>query len=270
MNDLTIVKQNGGSYIDSRDVAALIGKRHDNLIRDIAGYLKTLEKSNVLKIEGVNFFVKNTYQDAKGEQRPCYLISRKGADVIANKLTGEKGVLFTAAYVTRFYELEASERAATIRHPRLGEFNAASRIIVRAMNDAGATPDQVVGFLRRVYEPLGITVTAEIGGKKEEMLSAYQIARKLGVYSLKGKPHFLAVASVLNDLDIDGSHKAIEPTRFGDSIALCTRYDGFAAAQVGRWLEVQGWPDRIQGQRCVYKVAYKNNNVQPGLGGPEI
>src|SRR5690606_23636378 len=31
---------------------------------------------------------------------------RKGCDMVANKMTGEKGVLFTAAYVTKFEEME--------------------------------------------------------------------------------------------------------------------------------------------------------------------
>jgi len=38
---------------------------------------------------------------------PCYLITKKGCDMIANKLTGRKGVLFTAAYVTAFEEMRS-------------------------------------------------------------------------------------------------------------------------------------------------------------------
>lgn len=37
---------------------------------------------------------------------PSYYLTRKGCDMIANKMTGEKGTLFTAAYVTRFHEME--------------------------------------------------------------------------------------------------------------------------------------------------------------------
>ena len=42
---------------------------------------------------------------------PCYLISKMGCEVIGNKLTGEKGILFTVAYVTKFNAMEAAERA---------------------------------------------------------------------------------------------------------------------------------------------------------------
>ncbi|MEG2144939.1 MAG: Rha family transcriptional regulator [Oscillospiraceae bacterium] len=52
------------------------------------------------------FFIESTYKDAKGEERLCFLCTRKGCDMIANKMTGEKGTLFTAAYINRFYEME--------------------------------------------------------------------------------------------------------------------------------------------------------------------
>nr|DAG22186.1 MAG TPA: KilAC domain protein [Caudoviricetes sp.]DAG32329.1 MAG TPA: KilAC domain protein [Caudoviricetes sp.] len=52
-----------------------------------------------------DFFIPSTYTDSKGEQRPCYLLTKKGCDMVANKLTGEKGVLFTAAYVTAFEKM---------------------------------------------------------------------------------------------------------------------------------------------------------------------
>lgn len=93
MYDLTVIKQNVGNYIDSREVAIIVGKRHDHLLRDISCYLKTLEKSNLPKVGGVKFFVECSYIDVKGESRPCYLISKMGCEMVANKLTGEKGIL---------------------------------------------------------------------------------------------------------------------------------------------------------------------------------
>ena len=59
-------------------------------------------------MQTANFFVPSTYLDAQNQERPCYLITRKGCDMVANKMTGEKGVLFTAAYVTKFEEMEKS------------------------------------------------------------------------------------------------------------------------------------------------------------------
>lgn len=37
---------------------------------------------------------------------PCYEVTKLGCDFLANKFTGEKGILFTARYVKRFDEME--------------------------------------------------------------------------------------------------------------------------------------------------------------------
>ncbi len=50
-------------------------------------------------LDSSKFFVKSTYQDNINRTKPCYLLTRKGCDMVANKMTGEKGILFTATYV---------------------------------------------------------------------------------------------------------------------------------------------------------------------------
>ena len=57
------------------------------------------------EIKPSDFFLESTYLDGKGEIRPCCLLTKKGCDMVANKLTGQKGVLFTAAYVTAFEQM---------------------------------------------------------------------------------------------------------------------------------------------------------------------
>jgi Rha family phage regulatory protein len=113
ISELTITNHNGTLVADSREVANMIGKRHDHLMRDIQGYAAAIEKSaetvavpNAPKFGAVDFFIPSTYVDPKGETRPCYLLTKQGCEMVANKLTGEKGVLFTAAYVQQFNTME--------------------------------------------------------------------------------------------------------------------------------------------------------------------
>lgn len=108
MNKTELVKTNtvegqAPVTINSREVAEMVGKEHKKLLRDINKYADILNGAN---FGLVDFFIESTYVDAKGETRPCYEITRKGCDMVANKMTGEKGVLFTAAYVTKFEEME--------------------------------------------------------------------------------------------------------------------------------------------------------------------
>lgn len=136
----------GKSVIDSREVAEMVEKQHKNLLRDIASYIEIMQKSNELKIEPVAFFIPGTYQDSKGETRPCYLITKKGCDMIANKLTGEKGVLFTAAYVSAFEDMKKSlSTGHYCRTPKVspGGLARLMEIHKQAIIDSGGTPADV-------------------------------------------------------------------------------------------------------------------------------
>ncbi|MDR4984630.1 Rha family transcriptional regulator [Bacillus cereus] len=50
--------------------------------------------------------METTYTAGTGKKYKSYLLTRKGCDMVANKMTGEKGILFTAAYIERFHEME--------------------------------------------------------------------------------------------------------------------------------------------------------------------
>lgn len=103
MNNLIVIKHNNINVVDSREVAEMVGKRHSDLLESIKVYVQYLTNGN---FRSLDFFIPSTYEDSKGEERPCYLLTRKGCDMVANKMTGEKGVFFTATYVTKFEEME--------------------------------------------------------------------------------------------------------------------------------------------------------------------
>ena len=107
MNNLTILNQNGKLVTDSREVAEVVGKRHTDLLRSIDSYKGILLNA---KMRSVDFFIESTYKDSTGRELPCYLLTKIGCDMVANKMTGEKGILFTATYVTEFDEMEKQIR----------------------------------------------------------------------------------------------------------------------------------------------------------------
>lgn len=110
MNDLKIIKHNNVLMLDSREVAEMVDKQHAHLLRDIKGYIDFIDPTPIL--DSADFFVPSTYLDAQNQERPRFLLTRKGCDMVANKMTGEKGVLFTATYVTKFEEMENSLKIA--------------------------------------------------------------------------------------------------------------------------------------------------------------
>ncbi|MCP1398051.1 Rha family transcriptional regulator [Bacillus cereus] len=104
MTNELIVNQQEVNYIDSLEVAEMTGKRHADLLRTIDGYSEVFLTNG--KVRSLDYFVTAKYLDLKGEPRRKYLLTRKGCELVANKMTGEKGILFTVAYIDRFHEME--------------------------------------------------------------------------------------------------------------------------------------------------------------------
>jgi len=89
--------------LDSREVAKMVEKDHAHLCRDIKGYVDVISTNP--DMDSLDYFIEATYVDKKGETRKRYDVTKMGCEMIANKLTGKKGILFTAKYVKRFNEM---------------------------------------------------------------------------------------------------------------------------------------------------------------------
>lgn len=89
--------------ITSLEVAEMVGKEHNKLLRDIRNYASQLAEA---KIGLSDFFEESTYKDSTGRILPCFNVTKKGCEFIANKLTGTKGAVFTARFINRFHDME--------------------------------------------------------------------------------------------------------------------------------------------------------------------
>jgi phage regulator Rha-like protein len=99
--------------INSREVAIMTDVRHSDLLRSISGYIQVLENA---ELRSQDFFIPSIYKvEGNNKNYDCFELTRKGCDMVANKMTGEKGILFTAAYVTKFEAMEEK-----IKHPFAG------------------------------------------------------------------------------------------------------------------------------------------------------
>jgi len=253
--DLTLIKQNGGTYIDSREVALAIGKRHDHLLRDIGNYLDVIDKFIAPNFGGYDFFLESSYSDLKGRARLCYLVSKMGCEMVANRLTGERGIMFTAAYVAKFNEMEASERESEIKaraKPRLGEFNSAVRNVLSGMAYCITAPARVMGFLRKAYEPFGIEVLAD-GTCDRNFFTVTEIAEKLGLYSETGRPHGHAVSAIISKFDIPANHAVAIPYGL---VGVSIRYDRLVIKTVAGWIHKCGFPSEVPYNGFDYHVYY--------------
>ncbi|MGQ5218505.1 Rha family transcriptional regulator [Staphylococcus equorum] len=116
MQELQIVKQKNELYIDSREVAEMVGKQHKNLIRDIENYEGVILQSSKLSLD--DYFIQSTYLGGNNQNYKHYLLTKKGCDMVANKMTGAKGTLFTAMYVDAFHKMDEHIKQSQLNVPQ--------------------------------------------------------------------------------------------------------------------------------------------------------
>lgn len=102
---LKTIKVEGKEIVvtDSREVALQTGKKHKDLLETIRNYSQYLVSGNFRPLD---FFIEDTYLDVQGKIQPCYLLTKEGCEMVANKMTGKKGILFTATYVKAFNDMQ--------------------------------------------------------------------------------------------------------------------------------------------------------------------
>lgn len=155
MNNLT------KAAITTLEVAEMMEVSHSDLLKKIEGrkdrkgYIQILNEG---QMSVVDFFYKSSYMDAKGEERPCYEVTCLGCDFLANKFTGEKGVLFTARYVKRFHEMENrfQEKVYETKATSLGEIASFAKEMDRRMERQGSEPWKICEAFKIISEQFGI------------------------------------------------------------------------------------------------------------------
>lgn len=139
MNELQVIRHGEIEVVDSRDVARMVERHHNDLMKTIRSYCEYLGQGDFAQSD---FFIQSTYINSQNKEMPCYLLTKKGCDMVANKMTGEKGVLFTAAYVTAFEKMrehiqqEGMQKVLVQTDPKQLSFSRASLI----WELAGANP----------------------------------------------------------------------------------------------------------------------------------
>ena len=111
---VTVTNEQGETVpvIDSREVARMMGKSHAEVLRYIEGDKNSgiISIAECLVKAGASlsgYFIESSYLNTiNNRKHRCYLVTKKGCELLGNKQQGEKGILFSIAYVERFNEME--------------------------------------------------------------------------------------------------------------------------------------------------------------------
>lgn len=196
--------------ISSREVAKMMEKEHWEVLRmiegnkDVVGIIPVLIDHSFVVNE---YFIESEYKASNGKSNKCYECTKMGCEMLANKLTGEKGILFTARYVNKFNKMEQYIKEQV---PQLTEEDQAILSIVNSTSKA-ETALAIKNYKEVVEKPLIETIEkqsdainelkphAEYAERvledKKTLLTPTQIAKDFG---MAGK----ALNALLHDLGV--------------------------------------------------------------------
>ena len=152
--------------LKSNEVAAMVEKEHPKLLRDIRTYLDYLAEANIGLGE---YFHESTYLDKNNQARPCFEVTKKGCELIAHKLTGEKGTIFSARYIDKFHEMESNQQ---FKVP--SSFAEALRLAAE-QSELIETQNQIIGELKPKADYVDKIL------KSNALLTITQIAKDYGM-----------------------------------------------------------------------------------------
>ncbi|MEK3974712.1 Rha family transcriptional regulator [Psychrobacillus sp. FSL K6-1267] len=171
MCQLKVLSIDGQLVTDSREVAEMTGKEHKELMRSIRQYSSVLTSANLRSSE---FFIPHYYKDAKKEQRPCFLLTKKGCDMVANKMTGERGILFTAEYVTRFDEMEKEIRKPKVLSEK-EQLKASLKLSLETSEDVEVLKVEVMDLKAKVENQITIDHGEQRRLQKAVAIKVYEL-----------------------------------------------------------------------------------------------
>lgn len=160
MNNLT------KTTITTLEIAEMMEVSHADILKklegrkDRKGYIQVISEG---QMSVADYFVKSAYIDAQGKERPCYEVTKLGCDFLANKFTGEKGILFTARYVKRFHDMESAirQKVYETKATSLGEVASYTKEMDRRMEKQGSEPWKICEAFKMVSEQFGIILPAD-------------------------------------------------------------------------------------------------------------
>lgn len=251
--------------ITTLEIAEMMGVPHYEIIKKLEG---TFNSDGSIKQVGIiptlthgsfpvsDYFIPSTYKDASGKENKCYNATKLGCDMLANKFTGEKGIIFTARYVKRFHDMEDTikkgipqkEKSDKSKSLPLPSVNTMVKNVAKYLEKAGVDDLYIAAEVKRLYTDSGYPVNAPLITDKETMPKLYdctEIAKELGIYSTSGKPHSQAVGAIIKKLHIEDSEIVTTAFSRNGHDDVTTQYKPSVFEDVKLWLAENNYPTKI-------------------------
>jgi anti-repressor protein len=181
---VTFEAKDNQTFVTSRDIAAVFGKEHYNVLRDIEA-LPT-DEFNRLNFEAVK------YRDAKGEMRKAYRLTRDGFALLAMGFTGAKAYQWKIAFIDGFNKMEAELKNGGYGLPKT-YVEALEQLLEKTKALEAAQPQiEFANNLQKIEDSISVSDFAKVLCSKSFPIGEKRLfkrLRDLGLLSANNKPY---------------------------------------------------------------------------------
>lgn len=184
MNLIDVHNNNGVLVTTSRNVAAVFGKEHKNVLADI----RNIIASNSDEEFGRLNFQQSSYINEQNKEQPEFLLTRDGTMLLIMGYTGEKALALKTAYIKRFNEMEAMLKDIGSSVLTLERSLTIARMV---LEPAGITGNQLTISLDNLVKAktgesmLALTGTQLVAPQQKQLLNPTEIGKPLGLSAIK-------------------------------------------------------------------------------------
>lgn len=177
------------------------------------------------------------------------LITEQGYLMVTKSLTDDLSWKVQRQLVTSYFKKEAApQKQKDTKRPPLSSVNMMVKNIREAYKDAKIEPIYIAAEMQHIYKDSGYSLTAPLLTDKETMPKLYdctEMAKELGIYSSKDKPHNQAVSVIIKKLHISDSEIVTTAFSRNGHEAVTVQYKPSVMEDVRLWLAENNYPNKI-------------------------
>lgn len=192
--------------------------------------------------------------------RGTTFITESGYLMLTKSFTDDLSWTVQRELVTTYFNVKHPKAQKSKSNvPKLGEVNAAARIISKTLKEAGMPPQYRAVAIKSLYAPVGVKIPLDGVTTDKRLFDCTTIAKKFGMLSSSGKPHYQAVAAIIAKLPVSESEKELVPfqNQASGHAGPTWQYAQSVVDKVEKWLEEHDWPTSITVGGKTYKVTYQ-------------
>lgn len=192
--------------------------------------------------------------------RGTTFITESGYLMLTKSFTDDLSWTVQRELVTTYFNVKHPKAQKSKSNvPKLGEVNAAARIISKTLKEAGMPPQYRAVAIKSLYAPVGVKIPLDGVTTDKRLFDCTAIAKKFGMLSSSGKPHYQAVAAIIAKLPVSESEKELVPfqNQASGHAGPTWQYAQSVVDKVEKWLEEHDWPTSIAVGGKTYKVTYQ-------------